>query len=210
MKKIYFIRHGEAEGNVQRITQNLDTPLTEKGHEQAKIIANRVQALTPDVLFVSPYLRARQTVEPSELLTGLKAEILESVHETTPPSSLVGVSHDDERRAAYIAALTKNNTDQNWRYEDEESFNDILERCKTTYETLLSRTEEKIIVVSHGGFIKYFVAYVLLRDSLTRQLFQKIFEGLDFVENTAVTEFVQKDETTLALHTYNDRAHFAE
>ncbi len=210
MKKIYFIRHGEAEGNVTRTTQNLDTPLTDKGQEQAKVIADRVAKLEPEVLLVSPYLRTRQTAEPITIATKLPVNIVDSVHEIRPPSSFVGVHHDDERRKMYVEALIANRADQDWRYEDEESFNDILERCRSTYTMLQARTEESIVVVSHGGFIKYFTAYVLLQEQLTSELFGVMFFGMGFVDNTSVTHFIQNDDNTLALEIYNDIAHFAE
>ena len=41
MKNIYFVRHGESEGNQARLYQSAETSLSENGHNQAKLIADR-------------------------------------------------------------------------------------------------------------------------------------------------------------------------
>jgi broad specificity phosphatase PhoE len=64
--KLVFVRHGESEKNVQRIkSSTLDKwPLTEKGREHAKNVANRLKEMGQfDILLSSPILRARQTAE---------------------------------------------------------------------------------------------------------------------------------------------------
>ncbi len=64
---IYFVRHGETDWNVQGLIQGwTDTPLNEKGHAQARAVAQALKAIpdmSPDFAFVvSPLQRARQTM----------------------------------------------------------------------------------------------------------------------------------------------------
>ncbi len=64
---IYFIRHGETDWNRQGLIQGwTDTPLNERGHVQARAVAQAliaVPAFSPAFNFVvSPLLRARQTM----------------------------------------------------------------------------------------------------------------------------------------------------
>ena len=63
--KIIFVRHGEAEHNVLKMSSSaLDKhPLTELGNAQAKQAAKQLVKENIDVVYVSPVLRARQTAE---------------------------------------------------------------------------------------------------------------------------------------------------
>lgn len=63
--KIIFVRHGEAEHNVLKMSSSaLDKhPLTELGNAQAKQAAKQLAKENIDVVYVSPVLRARQTAE---------------------------------------------------------------------------------------------------------------------------------------------------
>ncbi|MDF2855365.1 MAG: histidine phosphatase family protein, partial [Neobacillus sp.] len=66
-KKIYVIRHCEAEG------QPPESPLTEKGYKQALELSEFLSEIKVDKVVTSPYLRAVQTIEP--LAKKLKLEI---------------------------------------------------------------------------------------------------------------------------------------
>ncbi len=63
--KIIFIRHGEAEHNVLKMSSSARDkhPLTEKGQEQARRAAEQLLNHEIDVVYASPILRARQTAE---------------------------------------------------------------------------------------------------------------------------------------------------
>ena len=60
-KKIYFVRNGECECNTKPIRQTVESPLTEKGREQASQVSNRLSKLGFDTLVSSTYPRAMQT-----------------------------------------------------------------------------------------------------------------------------------------------------
>ncbi len=65
MLTLHMFRHGETEASADGILcGELDIPLTQGGFEQAERVGVRGAALRPDALYVSPKLRARQTVEP--------------------------------------------------------------------------------------------------------------------------------------------------
>lgn len=63
--QIWLIRHGESEANVQRIYANTGRsfPLTQKGIEQVKALADRLSAFNIREVYTSPLLRAVQTAE---------------------------------------------------------------------------------------------------------------------------------------------------
>lgn len=58
MLTIYLVRHCEAEG------QAANAPLTERGHQQAKILRNFFQDRSIDRIISSPFQRAIQSIEP--------------------------------------------------------------------------------------------------------------------------------------------------
>ena len=61
--EVYFVRHGETDGNVARRHQHHDTALNEIGIEQAKKVASEITNLKPTHLITSTQLRAVQTTK---------------------------------------------------------------------------------------------------------------------------------------------------
>lgn len=62
--KFYLIRHGQTEWNTKKIMQgHLDSPLTEKGVEQAKTTAEKLNNVKFDHAFSSDLLRAKRTAD---------------------------------------------------------------------------------------------------------------------------------------------------
>lgn len=66
MKHLYFIRHGLSEANVQGVaTGSTDTPLTQKGREQADTAGRQAKQenLVFDIILSSPLSRAHDTAQ---------------------------------------------------------------------------------------------------------------------------------------------------
>lgn len=60
----YIVRHGESEGNVNKILQGqMDFPLTKTGEGQAKKRAQELRAIRFDAAFSSDLMRAHRTAE---------------------------------------------------------------------------------------------------------------------------------------------------
>lgn len=60
--RLIFVRHAEAEGNLNRLFHGwYDSKLTEKGHQQAKKAAERLAGMPIDVLYSSSLTRTLQT-----------------------------------------------------------------------------------------------------------------------------------------------------
>ncbi len=82
MLTLHMFRHGDTEASGEGIfCGELDIPLAPTGFVQAEKIGVRGAALEPDALFVSPKLRARQTIEPAARLTGLVPTVRVGLHE---------------------------------------------------------------------------------------------------------------------------------
>ncbi|MBA7483997.1 phosphoglycerate mutase GpmB [subsurface metagenome] len=70
---VYFLRHGESEGNNARIIQGRhDLPLSERGLQQAESIADWLADKHIEVVLSSPLKRATQTAEVVGRVLGLK------------------------------------------------------------------------------------------------------------------------------------------
>ena len=79
MKQILFIRHGSTAGNLEkRYIGRSDEPLCEAGIQQ--VLSLKKYDFKPDVLFVSPMLRTRQTAEL--LFPHMIPQIVEDFRET--------------------------------------------------------------------------------------------------------------------------------
>ena len=61
MKTIYFIRHGESEGNTGPVRQDGFSSLSDRGREQAAFMAERCSKFPIDILVASTMTRAQQT-----------------------------------------------------------------------------------------------------------------------------------------------------
>lgn len=80
--KLYIARHGETQWNVERrVSGRTDIPLTEKGLEQASLLAQDAVGKGIEVIIASPLLRARQTAQAVSDAIGVPVEIDERLIE---------------------------------------------------------------------------------------------------------------------------------
>ena len=63
--KLYFVRHGESVANLLREFSNsgVKHPLTERGVEQARRLAQQLAGILFEGIYSSPVLRAQQTAQ---------------------------------------------------------------------------------------------------------------------------------------------------
>ena len=73
---LILIRHGETDWNRQhRFQGQIDVPLNDIGHEQARRLAARLEAEPIDVLLASDLQRAQATAAPLARARGLNIEM---------------------------------------------------------------------------------------------------------------------------------------
>ena len=62
MAIFHFLRHGEATWNAEgRLCGRTDVPLSDGGHRQAQLLANRMKSIVAEALYTSPLSRAVET-----------------------------------------------------------------------------------------------------------------------------------------------------
>ncbi len=207
-KKIYFVRHGEAAGNVTGFTQVATTPLTETGHRQASIVAERFATIPLETVMASYMDRAQDTARYIAAKKKLEVETVEYFHEWIKPTSIHGLAHTSAEYQSYMAIEQQYYTNPTWRFEDGENYTDVLERISAGVAMLEARPEQHIVVVSHGRALRFLMSYLLHKKQLTAEIEQLTHTSM-VMSNTGITLF-EYDTKGWKLVTWNDTAHFAE
>ncbi len=192
----YFVRHGQSILNAKGIRQGSEGQLSEKGVEQAHITGDRLdeeQKQTHkkmNVILASPYDRTRET---AGIIAGhlrpkkpMPIEFVDLLKERRNPSSIVGKHADEPEIARIIDMMDHSYHSDDYRFSDEENFADLRDRAKACLEYLEKRTEKRIVVVTHGIFLKMLIAYMLKRDELTAQEYNRL-SYLNPANNAGIT-----------------------
>lgn len=208
-KRIYFVRHGETEGNLSKFFQFPETELSPTGLRGAKAVAERFGHLEVDVLVASPFTRAQQTAGYISGVVGKPVTTVESFHEALRPHELRGVSHHSEPGQAHIAEYESEYWTETWRPAGAENYKDVLSRVAKSVDFLEKANETNIVVVSHGAFIKMITSFLILKKKTDLPYIQDVFYSLVSMSNAAITEF-EYENGDWRLMMWNDHAHFAE
>jgi len=150
MKTIYFIRHAQSEANFKDIlASRQDYPLTEKGRQEAVVIASEFKDIAQlDRIFCSPLLRAQQTAQPIAEACGLDVETDERITEQDLGvfSGMTYTELDD--RLDYMHERSKR-----WEWIPEgggESYQMIANRLEPFFQSLESLEGESLLFVTHA------------------------------------------------------------
>ena len=208
-KTVYFVRHGQSEGNVGTVYQPLNSPLTEKGREQAKYIAERVAAFSFESIVSSPLTRAKETAETIAERVKKPIEFSDLFVERRKPTNLNGKSHADEDAQALNNDWEKSLYTSGYRAQDGENFDELMLRAAQALKHLANRPEKELLVVTHGFFLRTMVAYIILGKKIDGDAF-KHFQYRVRTQNTglSVLEFDSElGDLSWRLLVWNDHAH---
>lgn len=151
---LVMVRHAESMANAGFVTADPESiALTATGEEQARAMAMTWSA-TPDRIFTSPFLRARQTSHPLAERFNIVVTPLD-VHEFTylSPERCVGTSAADRKQwvADYWSRCDPNYVDG----PGAESFSELIVRAERALRILWSYPEnEQVVVISHGQLMQ--------------------------------------------------------
>jgi 2,3-bisphosphoglycerate-dependent phosphoglycerate mutase len=212
---IFLIRHAQSTNNALTDVRlrTMDPLLTELGLRQAERLAQHVARIippghgVPTHLYCSPMWRALHTASFIARATGLTPEVWVGIHE----HGGIYLEHDDERGVVgypgktgpeIVAAfpdvqLPPEVTDEGWWKGGREELVECYERAARVIEGLRGRvpTDERILMVSHGGFINSFL----------KMLFDQDLEWPVFYHqaNTAITYLTFTSDRHLDVHYLN-------
>ena len=161
MSQVWLIRHGESVSNANLPTGNpAETALTEKGFWQAECIS-RAFMVEPDLIVISPYLRARQTAVPT--LNRFPTVLHEEwpVYEFTylNPARYQGTTGTERR--PYALAYWERSDPCEEEDGSGESFAGLMARVQDTVARLRQHPSPFIVVFSHGLFLRALIWSVL-------------------------------------------------
>ena len=208
-KTVYFVRHGQSIGNITPEFQRLDSPLSEKGLEQAEKIADRITRIAFDALICSPLERTKQTCAAITAKTNVEPIYSDLFVERIKPTGLEGKTHADEEASKIWKEWNKSLYTPGMRVGDGENFDDHVARADAALAYLEERPEQALVVVTHGYFLRTILARVLLQHTLTGENFREIQTHAE-MENTGITVIKRGERfvgTSWYLWTYDDHAH---
>ncbi len=207
MKNIFFVRHGESEGNAGPSFQGPDSPLTEKGIEQAVIIAERCANLPINCLISSTLNRAKQTAEIISEKISIKVEYSDLFIENRRPTAQIGLIKDSKESQEIYRIVIDNFSKDNVHHSDEENFNDLNKRAEAALSFLVNRKEDNILVVMHGLFLRVLFGRVVSGDNFSASVCLDLLRSIK-TNNTGITSFEYEEETNKwSVRTWNDHAH---
>jgi 2,3-bisphosphoglycerate-dependent phosphoglycerate mutase len=168
-----FMRHGEADNNVNRILvgRHIESHLTEIGRQQVRDTANYLKEILVDKVFVSPVIRARETADIICDVINLDYEIDERLYEIEL-GKLVGMNYEDiiEKHGNLFLKFYSGDEQMLDDY-GVESFTSVKMRIKHLLDEAMERYPDKnIIFVTHLDPIK--AAISLLLDLKPEALYQ--------------------------------------
>lgn len=206
--KIYFVRHGQTNSNVEVRHQFPDTPLSEVGQQQAKAIGERFRHLPLDLIITSSYTRTKQTAEEIKKVTSAPLIESELFIERIQPSIVKGKLIHSPEIAQIHQAMKKHMDDKDWHHSDEENYFDLLARVNKAIHFIESQEVESVAVVTHGYILGLILCVILFGENFSPVLFRAFREHSDYL-NTGLT-MCEYHDGNWKLLTYNDYAHLGE
>lgn len=151
MKHVYFVRHGESEFNkAKRWTGSTDSPLTDKGCEQARKTGKHLQEKHAafDLIISSPLERAHHTAKIIAESIGYPINKIE-LDAQLVERSFGKLEGNKDLLAASRYLLDESAID---RVEGAETLTDLQQRADRFWKKLQSNPNDRILVVGHGAF----------------------------------------------------------
>ena len=164
--RIYFTRHGESQANVlhQISNRGLVHPLTQRGREQAVVLAELLQTRAITHIYSSPVLRALETSIIVAHRLGVDYEVVGALREYD--CGIAEGRADEIGWQMWRALFDDWSEHKRWerRIEGGESFYDIRDRFVPFIEGLGSRyggADANLLCVAHGGVLWMMLPLVL-------------------------------------------------
>lgn len=209
---VYFVRHGESEGNVGVHVQRPDEPLTPRGREQASFVGRRLyDRVGVEHIIASTMTRAQETAQiiAREMKWEKEIEYSSLLVEKIQPSTLLGTERNNAPYLEFQREALARWDDPSWHHSDEENFFDLKARSENALAYIASLPYQHIAVVTHGLFLRMMVGSIVLKDSLSPEISHGLITGMR-TQNTGITVAEYNPGNThkgWVILTFNDYAH---
>ena len=151
--KITFLRHGESVGNAEGYFQGQgDFPLTERGREQVRALAERwvAEKRKFDYVIASPLSRARETAEIITKALGIEIDEIAPIWMERHNGELTGLKHAEGRKK--LPQPRHQNPYQSFGISGEGD-SELYLRASQALHELLTREPGRYLIVSHGAIL---------------------------------------------------------
>lgn len=175
-KELYIIRHGQTEHNAKGIIQGkgINLSLNDKGRKQADAFYEAYKHIPFEVVYTSSLIRTHETAAPF-ISTGIPHRIFRELDEISW-GDFEGTTGTLESDAMFQQLLAK------WKGGDiharpsasAESPFELQQRQKIFLEHLLSTNEKKILIATHGRFIRAFMCTLTNRPLSEMETFHHV------------------------------------
>jgi probable phosphoglycerate mutase len=166
--RLLLVRHGHVDFASRDFTESprgrqFDPPLSDRGREQARRLADRLSLMEPPAaIATSPFRRCLETIAPYLAASGLRAEPIDDLGEV-----FIG-----DWEGMGFEEIISGDEDLARRFREQdpmfalapggESGRELRARVVPAVERLLRRTREGIVVVvAHGGVINAYLGHVM-------------------------------------------------
>jgi len=161
-REIYIIRHGQTDHNAKGIVQGkgVNLSLNDKGRKQARAFYEAYKDIPFDIIYSSTLTRAQETIVDFKKL-GIPHEIFSELDEISW-GELEGTAATMESDATFQNLIKR------WKEGDihakpapsGESPFDLQQRQKRFLTHLLGSPHKKILIATHGRFIRAFLCTI--------------------------------------------------
>ncbi|HEX6224705.1 MAG TPA: histidine phosphatase family protein [Chryseolinea sp.] len=199
-KKIYIVRHGQTDFNLQNIVQGsgVDSSLNERGRAQAQAFFEHYKNVPFDKIYTSSLKRTRETVQRF-LDLGIPTESLAGLNEISWGNKEgYKITPDEDQYYHYMLKQWQlGNT--SLRIEGGESPDDVVVRMKPAVDHFMSKTDEQtILVCMHGRAIRILLCILLDYPLKSMDMFEH--------ENLCLY-LLEYDGSKFAIRLHNDISH---
>ena len=201
--KLIWVRHGETLWNEQFRLQGLsDVKLNEKGHWQARRLADVLSKQQFSQIFVSPLCRAREFAAPLAAGIGIQPQVCDDLREISF-GRWEGLRYAEMDAATQKLYLSWCNNPAAFTPPAGEAIQDVRARV-ANFMLKITKTlgaEETAVIITHGGIIRVAVT-LALQMPITAA-------GKLLIDNASLTTMYFY-ASSWYLNKLNDTAHLAE
>lgn len=171
-KELYIIRHGQTDHNAKGIVQGkgVNLSLNETGRMQAQKFFEAYKHIPFDKLYASSLTRAQETIESFNEL-GIPLEIRNELDEISwgEMEGIVSTLESDDSFKNMLAEWKAGNIHA--KYPEGESPFELQQRQLQFINYLRDTPEEKILIATHGRFIRAFMCTLSNRPLMEMETF---------------------------------------
>lgn len=171
--KIYMVRHGESVGNERDLMYgHTDYPLTQRGIEDAKVVAKKLEECSFDICYTSELQRAYQTAEYSIIGRNIPLYKTKALNEQFM-GDFENISFQDmmikypNEAKGMMSNWVKNGPVNG------ETFDELYDRISSFVDMILEKNQD-VLIVAHFGSLAALIIRILgmEKEAANRFLFE--------------------------------------